>query len=90
MAFPVAIPSAQIAATCGQSASVISRIRRGQSSLRTRIRLQDFGTVGDPRPDPTADFDEVLALVQACDRAVYGGSGLTSAELPQEWADLAS
>jgi mycothiol synthase len=40
------------------------------------------------RPQPTADFDEVLALVQACDRAVYGDSDWTAAELRQEWDDL--
>jgi mycothiol synthase len=40
------------------------------------------------RPDPAADFDEVLALVQACDRAVYGDSDWTAAELRQEWGGL--
>ena len=42
------------------------------------------------RPDPTQDLDEVLALVQACDRSVYGDSDWTDAELRQEWegADL--
>ena len=40
------------------------------------------------RPDPTADFDEVLALVQACDRAVYGDSDWTAAELRQDWDGL--
>jgi len=40
------------------------------------------------RPDPNADFDEVLALVQACDRAVYGDSDWTAAELRQEWDGL--
>ena len=40
------------------------------------------------RPDPTTDFDEVLALVQACDRAVYGDSDWTAAELREEWDDL--
>jgi mycothiol synthase len=43
------------------------------------------------RPDPATDLDEVLALVQACDRSVYGDSDWTMAELQQEWdgADLA-
>ena len=40
------------------------------------------------RPDPTTDFDEVLALVQACDRAVYGDSDWTADELREEWDDL--
>ena len=40
------------------------------------------------RPHPTTDFDEVLALVQACDRAVYGDSDWTAAELREEWGDL--
>jgi mycothiol synthase len=40
------------------------------------------------RPDPTADFDEVLALVQACDRAVYDDSDWTAAELREEWDGL--
>ena len=40
------------------------------------------------RPDSTNDFDEVLALVQACDRAVYGDSDWTAAELREEWDDL--
>jgi len=37
------------------------------------------------RPDPTNDFEEVLALVQACDRAVYGTSDWTADELREEW-----
>jgi ribosomal protein S18 acetylase RimI-like enzyme len=40
------------------------------------------------RPHPTADFDEVLALVQACDRAVYGDSDWTAEELREEWDGL--
>jgi mycothiol synthase len=40
------------------------------------------------RPDPTTDFDDVLALVQACDRAVYDDSDWTAAELREEWDDL--
>ena len=40
------------------------------------------------RPDPAVDFDEVLALIQACDRAVYGDSDWTAAELRQEWDGL--
>ena len=39
-------------------------------------------------PDPTTDFDEVLALVQACDRAVYDGSDWTAGELREEWDGL--
>lgn len=39
-------------------------------------------------PDPVEDFDEVLALVQACDRAVYGGSDWTADELREEWGGL--
>ena len=88
VALPVAIPSAQIAATSGQSASVISRSRRRQSSLRTRIDLLHCAAVEIRRPDPMTDFDEVLALVQACDRAVYGDSDWTAAELREEWDDL--
>lgn len=40
------------------------------------------------RPHPTVDFDEVLALVQACDRAVYGDSDWTESELREEWDGL--
>jgi len=40
------------------------------------------------RPDPTTDFGEVLALVQACDRAVYGDSDWTASELREEWDGL--
>lgn len=40
------------------------------------------------RPDPTTDFDEVLALVQACDHAVYDDSDWTADELREEWDDL--
>jgi mycothiol synthase len=40
------------------------------------------------RPRPTTDFDEVLALVQASDRAVYGDSDWTAAELREEWDGL--
>lgn len=39
------------------------------------------------RPDPARDFDEVLALMQASDHAVYGGSDWTAAELEEGWAD---
>jgi mycothiol synthase len=39
------------------------------------------------RPQPTADFDEVFALVQACDRAVYGDTDWTEAELRNEWEE---
>jgi len=40
------------------------------------------------RPDPTADLDEVFALVRACDHAVYGDSDWTLAELREEWDGL--
>jgi mycothiol synthase len=40
------------------------------------------------RPHPTADFGEVLALVQACDRAVFGDSDWTAQELREEWDGL--
>ncbi len=40
------------------------------------------------RPDPTKDIDETLALLQASDRAVYGGSDWTESELREEWHDL--
>lgn len=39
-------------------------------------------------PHPTDDFDEALALVQAYDRAVYGDSDWTEAELREEWDGL--
>lgn len=39
-------------------------------------------------PDPARDFDEVLALLQACDLAVYGGSDWTAEELREEWDGL--
>lgn len=39
-------------------------------------------------PQPTADFDEALALVQAYDRSVYGDSDWTEAELREEWDGL--
>jgi ribosomal protein S18 acetylase RimI-like enzyme len=39
-------------------------------------------------PLPESDFDEVLALVQACDRAVYGDSDWTARELREEWDGL--
>jgi mycothiol synthase len=40
------------------------------------------------RPDAAADFEGALALVQACDRAVYGDSDWTDAELRSEWTEL--
>ena len=40
------------------------------------------------RPDPARDLGEVLALVQACDSAVYGASDWTEAELREEWEGL--
>ncbi len=39
-------------------------------------------------PDPERDFGEVLALMQACDRAAYGGTDWTAAELREEWEGL--
>src|SRR4051794_8106620 len=63
-------------------------VGRRQSSLRTRIDLLDCVAVEIRHPDPTSDFDEVLALVQACDRAVYDDSDWTAAELREEWDDL--
>jgi GNAT superfamily N-acetyltransferase len=39
-------------------------------------------------PDPAADFQDALALVQACDRAIYGDSDWTAAELREEWRGL--
>ena len=47
-----------------------------------------LATVEIRRPDPTTDFDVVLALVQACDRAVYDDSDWTADELREEWDDL--
>lgn len=40
------------------------------------------------RPDPAVDFEGALALVQACDRAVYGDTDWTEGELRGEWAGL--
>ncbi len=40
------------------------------------------------RPDPTSDFDAVLSLMQACDRAVYGATDWTELELREEWEGL--
>ena len=40
------------------------------------------------RPHETADFADVLALMQACDRAVYGDSDWTEQELREEWEGL--
>jgi ribosomal protein S18 acetylase RimI-like enzyme len=40
------------------------------------------------RPHSTSDFDEVLALMQACDRAVYGDTDWTEQELREEWEGL--
>ena len=40
------------------------------------------------RPHLTDDFDEVLALVQACDREVYAESDWTEKELREEWEGL--
>ncbi len=40
------------------------------------------------RPHPTDDFDEVLDLLHACDRAVFGDSDWTAAELREEWESI--
>ncbi|MGL6280272.1 MAG: GNAT family N-acetyltransferase [Gaiella sp.] len=42
--------------------------------------------------DPVGDFDDVLALLQACDRDVYGATDWTAQELREQWdeIDLAS
>ncbi|MCY7303619.1 MAG: GNAT family N-acetyltransferase [Thermoleophilia bacterium] len=37
------------------------------------------------RPHQATDFTEVLALMQACDRAVYGDTDWTEQELREEW-----
>jgi mycothiol synthase len=39
-------------------------------------------------PHPAADFGEALALMQACDRAVYGDTDWTAAELREDWDRL--
>ena len=66
-----------------------SRVARAaESSRRTRIELSDLPAVEIRRPDRPTDFDEVLALVQACDHAVYGDSDWTADELREEWDDL--
>ena len=40
------------------------------------------------RPHPTSDLGEVLALLRACDQAVYGESDWTEQELSEEWEGL--
>ncbi len=50
--------------------------------------MPHFTAVELRRPHQTADFAEVLALVQACDIAVYGDSDWTEQELREEWEDL--
>ena len=40
------------------------------------------------RPHPSDDFEGVLALMQACDRAVFGDSDWTAPELREEWDRL--
>ncbi len=40
------------------------------------------------RPDASADFDQVLGVVQAYDRAIYGDTDWTPEELREEWAGL--
>ena len=65
------MPSAQIAATCGQSDSVISRSRTRSIIVSTRIELLDFAAMEIRRPDPATGSGEA-AYVHAHDRAVYG------------------
>ena len=48
----------------------------------------DFAPMRIRRPDPAVDFEGALALVQACDRAVYGDTDWTEGELRGEWAGL--
>ena len=38
--------------------------------------------------DPEADFDAALAVLQACDRAVYDGTDWTADELREQWAEI--
>ena len=40
------------------------------------------------RPHPVTDFEEVLALLRACDSAICGDSDWTAAELREEWDGL--
>ena len=40
------------------------------------------------RPDPISDFDDVLALMQAADRSVYGATDWTELELREEWEGI--
>ena len=40
------------------------------------------------RPDPEADFECVLGIVQAYDRAIYGDTDWTEQELREEWEGL--
>lgn len=40
------------------------------------------------RPHPEREFAEVLALMQACDRAIYGDTDWTDQELREEWEGL--
>jgi mycothiol synthase len=40
------------------------------------------------RPNETGDFAAVLALMQACDHAVYGDTDWTEQELREEWEGL--
>ncbi len=40
------------------------------------------------RPDPISDFDDVLALMQAADRSVYGATDWTELELREEWESI--
>lgn len=48
----------------------------------------DFAAVELRRPHAITDFEAVLALLQACDRAVYGGSDWTELELREDWDAL--
>lgn len=65
--------------------------RRTASSFAKRSRraaIPRLPPVQLRPPDPARDFDEVLALVQACDGAVYGDSDWTAEELREEWEGL--
>jgi mycothiol synthase len=38
--------------------------------------------------DPATDFDAALGVLQACDRAVYGATDWTEAELREQWDEI--
>lgn len=62
-------------------AAIVSGLNLQQAPL-------DFAAVETRSPHPTDDFEEALALVQASDRAIYGDSDWTGAELREEWDGL--